>query len=107
MASICFAHTQTGDTLRSISGRDSLIRETVFVHDTVYLQAPKTTAKPEDIIRTKAIGRYDRGIINYRFIPKGKWIGGATASYVDFDSQDSRLLFSLLKDFDCHAAQFL
>lgn len=103
MASICFAHTQTGDTLRSISGRDSLIRETVFVHDTVYLQAPKTTAKPEDIIRTKAIGRYDRGIINYRFIPKGKWIGGATASYVDFDSQDSRLLFSLLKDFDCHA----
>ena len=63
MASICFAHTQTGDTLRSISGRDSLIRETVFVHDTVYLQAPKTTAKPEDIIRTKAIGRYDRGII--------------------------------------------
>ena len=52
MASICFAHTQTGDTLRSISGRDSLIRETVFVHDTVYLLAPMTTAIPEDIIRT-------------------------------------------------------
>ena len=27
--------------------------------------------------------------ITDRFIPKGKWIGGATASYVDFDSQDT------------------
>lgn len=103
MASICFAHIQTGDTLRTITGRDSLIRETVFVHDTIYVQAPKDIIKPEDVMHTKAIGRYDRGIINYRFIPKGKWIGGATASYVDFDSKDSRLLFSLLKNFDCHA----
>lgn len=103
MTSIGFAQSQLSDTLRSKDGRDSLIRETILIHDTVYVQAPKVTTKPEDMIRTKAIGRYDRGIINYRFIPKGKWIGGATASYVDFDSEDSRLLFSLLKDFDCHA----
>lgn len=103
IASICLAQTQPSDTLRTIDGRDSLIRETVFVYDTVYIQSPQMAVNPEDVIHTKAIGRYDRGIINYRFIPKGKWIGGTTASYIDFDSEDSRLLFSLLKDFDCHA----
>lgn len=95
------------DTLRCVDGRDSVIREaivirdTVYLRDTVYRERPKVL--PKDIIRVKPRGRYDRGIINYRYVPKGKWIGGVTASYTEFDSDDSRLLFSLLKNFDSHA----
>lgn len=57
----------------------------------------------EDLIKVPAHGRFNRGIHNYRFIPKGKWMGGVTLSYWDYNSADSRLLFSLLKDFDMHA----
>jgi hypothetical protein len=83
-----------------------LRRDTVTVHDTVYLNKEELKQKRDivegtNLIRIKAIGRYDRGIVSYRFIPKGKWIGGLTFSYINFDSDDSRLLFSLLKDFDC------
>ena len=78
---------------------------TIYVHDTIYIERPEAKASPvdsTDIIYTKPIGRFDRGIINYRFIPKKKWVGGLTFSYVNFDGEDSRLLFSLLKDFDCN-----
>lgn len=95
---------QQNDTLRTESGRDSLIRERIIVRDTVYL--PKTDfeilSDSAEIIHTKAIGRFDRGIINYRFIPQKKWIGGLTFSYINFDSDDSRLLYSILKDFNCN-----
>lgn len=77
------------------------VAQTVVIHDTIYLPAPKEN--PNDLIRVKAVGRYDRGIVNYRFIPRGRWIGGVTASYIDYESADSRILFSLLKDFDAHA----
>lgn len=96
-------HSQERDTLQTSQGQDSIIREVVIIHDTVYVAKNDSRVLPADIIRTKAVGRYNRGIINYRFIPKGKWVGGATASFLDYDSDDSRLLFSLLKDFDCHA----
>ncbi|MDE5734879.1 MAG: hypothetical protein K2H83_07035, partial [Duncaniella sp.] len=43
-------------------------------------------------------GRYDRGLFNFLFIPKGQWMFGVTASYGEFNSQDIQLL-SLLKDF--------
>mgnify|MGYP000842104732 CR=1 FL=1 len=33
-------------------------------------------------------------------------MGGLTFSYVNFDSDDSRLLFSILKDFDCNFKTF-
>ncbi|MGL4993862.1 MAG: hypothetical protein ACRC6R_07040 [Bacteroidales bacterium] len=56
-----------------------------------------------DIIRTRAIGRFDRHITNYRFIPQKKWIGGVTFSYVNYESSESSILFSLLKDFTSNA----
>lgn len=74
----------------------------IVVHDTVYIErSPVAKLDSADIIRTKAIGRFDRGIVNYRFIPKNKWLGGLTFSYVNMDTDDSRLLFSILKDIDC------
>ncbi|MDE6371268.1 MAG: hypothetical protein K2K92_07250 [Duncaniella sp.] len=43
-------------------------------------------------------GRYDRGLFNFLFIPKGQWMFGLTASYGEFNSNDVQIL-SLLKDF--------
>lgn len=80
-------------------------RDTIVIHDTIYLEKPKLSKKVEavesnNLIRIKPMGRYDRGIVNYKFIPKGKWIGGLTFSYVNFDSDDSSLLYSLLGGMD-------
>lgn len=93
------------DTLRNVAGRDSVIREMVVIRDTIFLwldEELQEEVHPSDVIYIKGIGRHNRGIMNYRFIPQGKWIGGLTASYIDFDSDDSRLLFSLIEGFDCH-----
>lgn len=93
---------QTNETVSAVR-RDSLEQyKVVIVHDTVYVPIPeaKMPVDSSRIIYTKPIGRYDRGITNYRFIPKGKWIGGMTISVYNFESDNSRLLFSLLKDID-------
>ena len=61
----------------------SQVRDTIVIHDTVYVEKPKKkpiTVDSNNLIKMKAIGRYDRGILNYRFVPKGKWIGGLTFS---------------------------
>lgn len=51
------------------------------------------------VIPEHNFGRYDRGLYNYLFIPKGKWSFGITASYGQLDTDDVQLL-SLLKDVD-------
>ncbi|WP_303912544.1 hypothetical protein [Bacteroides mediterraneensis] len=93
---------QTADSI-SISNEDSVVKyKLVVVHDTVYVPMPeaKMPVDSSRIIYAKPVGRYDRGIMNYRFIPKHKWIGGVTVSVFNFESDNSRLLFSLLKDID-------
>ena len=82
---------------------DSTVRyKFVVVHDTVYVPIPeaKMPVDSSRIIFEKPVGRYDRGITNFRFIPKHKWIGGITVSVFNFETDNSRLLFSLLKDID-------
>lgn len=51
------------------------------------------------IIPDKNIGRFNRGLFNYLFIPKGQWAFGLTASYGEFNSDDVQIL-SVIKDFD-------
>ncbi len=51
------------------------------------------------IIPQRNFGRYDRGLYNFLFIPKGQWALGLTASYGSFDAKDVELL-SVIKDFD-------
>ena len=34
------------------------------------------TKRGIDLLRIKRVGRFDRGIVNYRFMPKGKWMFG-------------------------------
>ena len=49
------------------------------------------------ILPERNFGRFDRGLFNYIFIPKGKWGFGLTASYGELDTENSQIL-SLLKD---------
>lgn len=51
------------------------------------------------IIPQRNLGRYDRGLYNFLFVPKGQWTFGLSASYGQFDADDVQLL-SVLKDFD-------
>lgn len=51
------------------------------------------------VIPQKNYGRYDRGLFNYLFIPKGQWSFGLTASYGQFSTDDVQLL-DVIKDFD-------
>lgn len=43
-------------------------------------------------------GRYDRGLFNFLFIPRGQWMFGLMASYGEFNSDDVQIL-SLIKNF--------
>lgn len=50
-------------------------------------------------LRDRNLGRFDRGLFNYLFIPKGHWGFGATVSYGEFSTDDMEI-FDLLSDID-------
>lgn len=89
------------DSMSSV--RDTIVKyKLVLVHDTVFVSLPQAQMPVDSstIIYTKPVGRYDRGITNYRFMKKNRWIGGVTISIFNYETDNSRLLFSLLKDID-------
>lgn len=49
------------------------------------------------ILPQRNFSRYDRGLFNYLFIPRGQWNFGLTASYGEIDTEDIQLL-SMLTD---------
>lgn len=51
------------------------------------------------ILKDRNLGRYDRGLFNYLFIPKGIWQIGLTASYGEFSTSDLEIL-DLISDID-------
>lgn len=51
------------------------------------------------ILKQKNLGRFDRGLFNYLFIPKGTWQFGLTAAYGEFSTDDLRML-DLFTDLD-------
>lgn len=51
------------------------------------------------IIPERNLGRFDRGLFNYLFIPRGKWAFGLTASYGELTTENSQLL-SLIEGID-------
>ncbi len=51
------------------------------------------------VIPQRNFGRYDRGLFNYLFIPKGEWAFGLTASYGELNTEDIQVL-GILKDLD-------
>lgn len=57
------------------------------------------------ILRQPNLGRYDRGLHNFLFIPKGQWQIGLTASYGSLDTDDIEVL-SVLSDLDFHGKTY-
>lgn len=51
------------------------------------------------VIPERNLGRYDRGLFNYLFVPRGKWGFGLTASYGELKTEDVQVL-SILSDVD-------
>ena len=51
------------------------------------------------ILKDRNLGRYDRGLFNYLFIPKGIWQLGLTASYGEFSTANLEIL-DLVSDVD-------
>ena len=51
------------------------------------------------VLKDLKLGRYDRGLYNFLFIPKGMWNLGLTASYGRFSTEDLQL-FDVLSDVD-------
>lgn len=56
-----------------------------------------------DLLRIKRVGRFDRGIVNYRFMPKGQTLVGVDFSFWQFGSENSKLLFAYLDNFNFDA----
>lgn len=44
------------------------------------------------VLRSPNLGRYDRGLFNFLFIPKGTWKAGLTVSYGEFSTADLQVL---------------
>lgn len=57
------------------------------------------------VLRSRNLGRYDRGLSNYLFIPRGQWHFGVTASYGEFSTEDLEVL-DILSDIDLSAHSF-
>lgn len=57
------------------------------------------------IIKDRNLGRYDRGLFNYVFIPKGMWQLGVTASYGEFNARNFEML-DILSDLDMGLSAF-
>ena len=54
------------------------------------------------VLKDLKLGRYDRGLFNFLFIPKGMWTLGLTASYGEFSTDDLQL-FDVISDVDIAA----
>ncbi|MDE5869733.1 MAG: hypothetical protein K2H18_05830, partial [Muribaculaceae bacterium] len=59
------------------------------------------------ILKTRNLGRerFNRGLFNHLFIPKGNWMFGLTASYGEFSSEDLDIM-GLLTDIDLNIHAF-
>ena len=72
----------------TVVDRDEIDEAVIVGRDTVSIILPQTN-----------YGRYDRGLFNYLFIPKGQWSFGLMASYGQFSTDDVQLL-SILQNLD-------
>lgn len=57
------------------------------------------------ILPQRNFGRYDRGLFNFLFIPKGQWTFGLMASYGEFNSEDVQVL-NAIKDFNFNGKMY-
>ncbi len=85
--------TVTGQVVR----KDSLTRQRIaeMLDEKVIVGSDTVSI----IIPEHNFGRYDRGLYNYLFIPKGQWSFGLSASYGELNTDDVQVL-NMLKDVD-------
>ena len=88
------------------AGAQKIVRKNQVANDTIpqeILDKDKLVIVDGDtvsmIIPERNFGRYDRGLFNYLFIPKGKWAFGLTASYGELNTDDIQVL-SVLDNVD-------
>lgn len=81
------------------SGQD-IVRKSERIQplDSVDLIIVKGDTVPR-ILPQRNFGRFDRGLANYTFIPKGKWGFGLNASYGEINTDDIQIL-DIIKNFD-------
>ena len=72
-------------------------------HDLVIVRGDTVSQVLRD--RNLARSRFDRGLFNYLFIPKGAWQVGITASYGSFSASDLQLL-DIIGDLDFGLSAF-
>ena len=100
--SLLFEPDSIGEILhhtKKIDGLDSLVN-IVIDHKPTHLEDERVIVGKDTInviLTGKNYSRYDRGLLNFLFIPRGQWIIGATASFSEFNTEDIRLL-SFMKD---------
>lgn len=105
----------TGDIIMTIP--DSLASEVrsllrghkKVVRDDAYVDLDERVTYKGDtlpmVLKDLKLGRYDRGLFNFLFIPKGMWTLGLTASYGKFSTADLQL-FDIISDVDISAHAF-
>lgn len=91
------------DVIRLLDGHSKVVDDlnrldpdemTVFKGDTVPM-----------VLHSINLGRYDRGLSNFLYIPKGVWTIGLTASYGELGTEDLDI-FGLISDVDIRAHAF-
>ncbi|MCM1152037.1 MAG: hypothetical protein NC328_00060 [Muribaculum sp.] len=121
-APACFASDQSSISSDSVPGKfvwvpDSLSQDvdklleghSKVVLDSEKLDLSETVVYKGDtipmVLKDRNLGRYDRGLFNWLFIPKGSWHFGLTASYGEFSTSDLEM-FDILDDIDLGAHSF-
>ena len=85
------------DGFRSVlEGRSKIVRDYSLIDPKEKVVVKGDTVPL--IIRQRNLGRFDRGLFNFLFIPKGQWLFALTASYGEFSSEDLKV-FDLLSYF--------
>ena len=85
------------DVLRILKGHSKVVDDENKI-DSSELVSWRGDTLPMQL-KTRNFGRFDRGLSNYLFIPRGHWSFGLTASYGEI-STDQLQLMGLLSDID-------
>ena len=110
---VCYPYREGGDYVWVPDSLRIKVNQTLSGRD---LRSWKKTRKEEDffdpdekvtfrgdtlpmVLRSRNLGRYDRGLFNFLFIPKGMWQLGITASYGEFTTSNLEIL-DLVSDID-------
>lgn len=91
------------DVRRLLRGHSKVVRDDSYVDlDEKVLYKGDTVPM---VLKSLHLGRFDRGLYNFLFVPKGMWTLGLTASYGKFSTQDFEL-FDVIGDVDISAHAF-